>query len=125
MKKFVFPFPPSVNNYWRHVVIGRSVRVLISREGREFRDKAVAAVGRVDEQMTGKVEVIMRLCPPNRIRRDVDNYSKAVLDALTHAGVWVDDNQVKRITVEFGPVVPGGRADVVVRDYVPLDWKNI
>lgn len=125
MKKFVFPFPPSVNNYWRHVVIGRSVRVLISREGREFRDKAVAAVGRVDERLTGKVEVIMRLCPPNRIRRDVDNYSKAVLDALTHAGVWVDDNQVDRIIVDRGPVVSGGRADVVVRDYVPLEWENI
>lgn len=125
MKKFVFPFPPSVNNYWRHVVIGRSVRVLINREGREFRDKAVAAVGRVDERLTGKVEVIMRLCPPDRRCRDVDNYSKAVLDALTHAGVWVDDNQVDRIIVERGPVVPGGRADVVVRDYVPLDWENI
>ena len=97
--------------------MGRSVRVLISREGREFRDKAVAAVGRVDEKMTGKVEVIMRLCPPNRIRRDVDNYSKAVLDALTHAGVWVDDSQVDRLVLERGPVVRGGRADVVVREF--------
>lgn len=117
MKKFILPFPPSVNTYWRHVIIGRGVRVLISREGREFREQSVAAIGQVGERLTGRVEVIMRLCPPDRRSRDVDNYSKAVLDALTHAGVWVDDSQVDRLVLERGPVVRGGRADVVVREF--------
>ncbi|HAH9643406.1 TPA: RusA family crossover junction endodeoxyribonuclease [Escherichia coli] len=39
----------------------------------------------------------------NRIR-DLDNYNKALFDALTHAGVWEDDRQVKRMLVEWGPV---------------------
>lgn len=40
---------------------------------------------------------------PDRIR-DLDNYNKALFDALTHAGVWEDDRQVKRMLVEWGPV---------------------
>jgi hypothetical protein len=31
-----------------------------------------------------------------------------LFDALTHAGIWEDDSQVKRMLVEWGPKVPGG-----------------
>jgi crossover junction endodeoxyribonuclease RusA len=47
--------------------------------------------------------------PPDARRRDIDNYNKALFDALTHAGIWEDDSQVKRMLVEWGPKVPGGR----------------
>ena len=52
----------------------------------------------------------------NRIR-DLDNYNKALFDALTHAGVWEDDSQVKRMLVEWGPVVPEGKVEITISKY--------
>ncbi|WP_097334007.1 phage N-6-adenine-methyltransferase [Escherichia coli] len=52
----------------------------------------------------------------NRIR-DLDNYNKALFDALTHAGVWEDDSQVKRMLVEWGPVIPEGKVEITISKY--------
>ncbi|MDM4897454.1 RusA family crossover junction endodeoxyribonuclease [Escherichia coli] len=52
----------------------------------------------------------------NRIR-DLDNYNKALFDALTHAGVWEDDRQVKRMLVEWGPVIPKGKVEITISKY--------
>ena len=52
----------------------------------------------------------------NRIR-DLDNYNKALFDALTHAGVWEDDRQVKRMLVEWGPVIPEGKVEITISKY--------
>ena len=31
------PFPPSMNTYWRHVMVGKHPRTLISEKGRIYR----------------------------------------------------------------------------------------
>lgn len=119
---FRLPFGPSVNRYWRHAILptgGRmSVRVLISKEGRKYRDDVVRLIRErygVLTPLRCRLSVTIRLCPPDRMARDIDNYQKATLDALTHAGVWVDDRQIDRLVIERGPVVPGGHADVTIR----------
>ena len=59
---------------------------------------------------------VVSLPPDNRIR-DLDNYNKALFDALTHAGVWEDDSQVKRMLVEWGPVIPKGKVEITISKY--------
>ncbi|EFF9770517.1 RusA family crossover junction endodeoxyribonuclease [Escherichia coli] len=58
----------------------------------------------------------------NRIR-DLDNYNKALFDALTHAGVWEDDSQVKRMLVEWGPVIPEGKVEITISKYEKASCK--
>lgn len=109
------PWPPSVNHYYRHV----GPRVLISKDGRRYRE-AVAAVARRSgaPMFTGPVEVGIDLHPPDNRRRDADNSLKSCLDALTCAGVYEDDSLIQKLTVtKCEPMPPDGMAEVRIRDY--------
>jgi len=93
----------------------------ISASGRSFRINAFAAVvkqlKRVPQPITVGVEVTVLLYPPDKRRRDLDNYQKALFDSLTHARVWADDSQIKRFTVEWGVLTKGGKAEVTITEF--------
>lgn len=112
---FALPYPPSVNTYWRHRVIGKRASVYISEKGQDYR-KAVKALISIQDQLTGLLHVSIRLTPPDKRVRDIDNPIKALLDSLTHAGLWVDDSQVKRLSIEMLGKGQGG-ALVTVMEY--------
>lgn len=112
------PFPPSVNHYWRSVRIGKATRTLISAPGREFRHQVEQTVmaERKALRIDSGVAVAVTLHAPDNRRRDLDNFGgKALLDALTHAGVWQDDSQVRRLSMEWGKNIRGGKAVVEIR----------
>ena len=115
----VLPFPPSVNHYWRHVVMGKYVRTLISAAGREFKRKVAHALqvqlGGQRKPLVGDCRCYVALHAPDRRRRDVDNYAKVLLDSLTDAGVWADDSQIQDLRLVWGAVLPGGKAVVTIR----------
>lgn len=113
LTEITLPFPPSVNHYWRHVVIGRSARTMISEKGREYA-RAVwvrwhAQIIGPPKPMSGNLAVSIHLYPPTKQKRDADNYNKALLDALTKAGAWEDDNQIKHLQIWMHESV--GKAD--------------
>lgn len=114
---YALPYPPTVNTYWRHVVCpGRgksSVRVLISKAGRAYRKFVRVAVGRV-EPISGRLHVVLRVHPPDRRKRDLDNLPKALLDALEHAGVYDDDSQIDWLEVKRESVMSGGCVFVTI-----------
>ncbi|MFQ5733105.1 MAG: RusA family crossover junction endodeoxyribonuclease [Planctomycetaceae bacterium] len=114
--RFVLPFPPSVNRYYRHV----GYRTLLSREGRNYRKEVLALLaGRVRQPLVSELEVELDLFPPDRRRRDWDNFQKGVWDSLQHAGVYRDDSQVKRAIVELHPPDRNPRAEITVRERNP------
>ena len=90
--ELILPFPPSVNTYWRNF----NGRMLISKKGREYR-KAVAdqvLIQKGAKHYQGKVKMTIEAWRPDERKRDLDNLLKAPLDALTHAGVYVDDQLI-------------------------------
>jgi crossover junction endodeoxyribonuclease RusA len=116
MLTITLPYPPSVNRYWRSV----KGRVLISAEGRTYRDSAAIfakSVLRGAKPLTVRLSVSIELSPPDRRRRDIDNVLKALLDSLTYSGVWLDDSQIDRLTIERLPVTAGGGVTVCIEPY--------
>ena len=90
------PIPPSNNRYYRHFR-GHTV---ISPEGKAYKKTMVELLGQVAPGLSEPVSVSMRVFPKDRRKRDLDNYPKAVFDALTLAGVWVDDKQVEELWIK-------------------------
>ena len=103
------PWPPSVNRYWRSV----GGKVLISREGREYRKAVVRKVSQL-KPLTGPLKVTLLARPPDRRRRDMDNLMKATLDSLAHANVYEDDSQIDDLRIKRGHVSPHGGEIVAV-----------
>lgn len=93
------PYPPSVNRYWRSLVVGGRARVVISRAGREFRERVqMHMIAARAVPMDGPVQVTMLVYRPAR-RGDLDNTAKAILDALQgHA--YHDDSQIVMLHME-------------------------
>ncbi|ENA7071124.1 RusA family crossover junction endodeoxyribonuclease [Escherichia coli] len=120
--KLILPFPPSVNTYWRHPnKVAFAGKSLISEAGRKFQSAACAAIieqlRRLPKPTSAPASVEIVLFPPDNRIRELDNYNKALFDALTHAGVWEDDSQVKRMLVEWGPVIPKGKVEITISKY--------
>jgi len=92
------PWPPTVNHIWKR----GNRRTYLTAKGNQW---YTAAVESIHDQLCSswpvvceeRVRVSIRLHPPNRRKWDLDNRTKCVLDALTRAGVWLDDEQVDEL----------------------------
>lgn len=109
-------FPPTVNSYYSKTQRG----IYISKKGRQFREQCAqdcveqSAYGLLlDQRLT--VDVI--LYPLDRRTRDLDNYMKGLLDALTQAKVWEDDSQIDNLNIHRGKLVSGGKCEVRLTEH--------
>lgn len=110
MISLTLPWPPSINHYWRH----QNGRHHISDDGRAYRVAVLKAMAqRPSPKLAGRLAVHIDAYAPDGRRLDIDNRAKALLDALTHAGLWLDDEQIDDLRiVRKRPEQPGA---VVVR----------
>ena len=107
------PFPPSVNGMWRTVKgrKGSKGRQILSKRARDYRKKALAhlhEIGLAGTKLDGRLAVTATLHPPTLRRYDCDNHFKAIGDSLTHAGFWLDDEQVDILTIKKAAKISGG-----------------
>lgn len=108
------PFPPTVNNITA-VVCGRKIT---SKRGREYREQAVKLIKEQydDDPLVGRLSVRIELYPPCKRTRDIDNYSKAPLDAITKSGLWADDELIDRLTIQRCDNVSVGKCVVHIAE---------
>lgn len=115
-------WPPSTNSIWRQ----SGGHIYLTPKAERFRAaiRQLVILARRDgdlpeEPFEGPLAVSIELVPPDRRKRDIDNTLKAGLDALTHAGVWLDDSQVKdlHLTMAAEPV-KGGHVTISIREIV-------
>lgn len=125
MKKISFFIPgtvPSVNNLY---FTGRKLRggKVLSKEQRSFRQRVLEELTKKKIEGIGAaaVEVLIYYRPPDKRKRDVDNYIKAVFDSLTAAHFWTDDSQVCRVQSCF--LSPDRKAAGVFVQIIPAGDK--
>lgn len=121
MIEITLPYPPSMNHYKR---VGRLVttktgkiyqsRVNTALTTRFLWEVAALVRGKGVESLGGApISLEVDVYSPDKRRRDVDNILKVLLDALQHAKVYDDDNQIARLLVTRMSTIPKGQ--IVVR----------
>lgn len=136
------PWPPSVNMYWRTIVIPGSPgkpargRTLVSEEGREYKVKVRQALRThaIPHLGAARLAVHLVLHAPDARTYDLDNFRKAIYDALSDElepakeakgqhrprevvsfGVWCNDSQIDEDGAKRGVPLKGGAVKVEVR----------
>jgi crossover junction endodeoxyribonuclease RusA len=108
------PLPPTINHYYGQ---RRNGGRFIKPAGEVFRkavSEIVADAGH--KTLEGRISLFAAIYPANRIKQDLDNRSKALQDALTHAGVWLDDEQIDELHLIRKEVIKGGLVKVVITE---------
>ena len=113
------PWPPTINDYYR-----------VTKAGQRYLDKKVRAyragvAESISEQCPGlyiEDTMFLEVClyPPDRRKRDLDNYMKGLLDALTEAALWEDDVLINQLHIYRGEVVKGGSVKISISDSGPV-----
>ena len=116
MYQLTLPYPPSANKNYSF-----ANRVRLSKAVRNYRENVYAVLlEELVKPMTGWLAVTIDLYPPDNHKRDGDNPVKPLFDALQHGGLFADDYQIKKHTVErFDPVPPHGHVIFTITEYTP------
>lgn len=108
------PWPPSNNRYWRH---SRGIHY-ISDWGKRYRQEVIEIIKKhqLDIRITPRIKITIHAAPPDNRKRDLDNLPKAVFDALTSAGFWLDDGQVDDMRIKRCQAIKGGMLVLIVTE---------
>lgn len=92
-------------------------RKYLKKEAHEFRRIVQEAAIEAQAKISGRIAIFVALYAPTKRKYDLDNRIKALLDALEHAGVFLNDEQIDFIWVVRRPVVKGGMCKVVLVEH--------
>lgn len=114
MITLTLPLPPTINHYYGQRPRGGRY---IKPAGVIFRLAVAEVVARAAHRpITGRVSLFVAIHPADRRKQDIDNRAKALQDALTNSGIWLDDEQIDELHLIRRPIIKGGQVVVVINE---------
>ena len=110
---YQLPYPPSLNHMYMRTKRG----VILNDKARSYREDVISTIGKGHTTLKQDLAMRVYLYMPDKRKRDIDNPAKAIFDSLTHAGVYADDSQIKRLLIEHKGVESPGRVVVIISEY--------
>jgi len=112
-----------VNNYYVHTRNG----VFISKKGRKYTHTVELDIKEQCGELfiTDSVMMEVKMYPPDRRKRDLDNHMKSLQDAIVKAGLLEDDSLIDQLFIYRGEVVKGGLIVVEINDAGPVLPKEL
>ena len=110
--EIIIPFPPSVNTYWGF----RGSHRYLTQKAITFKDMVsnIYLLSGFKPLGNARLKITIKLYPPDRRIRDIDNVVKPTLDALCQCGIFTDDEQVDVLHVSREKVIKWGAAVVSI-----------
>lgn len=94
------PYPPSVNNYWGWN--SKNSKVFLKNKARTYKEMVYFKVkSEKINSISGLICVNLKIIPPDKRIRDIDNGLKAIFDSLQYAGIYKNDNSIKYTNISF------------------------
>ena len=112
----VLPWPPSDNELYRPGAAGEVNQRHLTDKHRWYRQHvALLVMQRRVKPLHGRLSATVICYPPNG-RVDIQNITKALFDALQHAGAFANDRQIRHFEVAdvTGTAAPDGEGSVNV-----------
>lgn len=95
--EITIPYPVSVNNlYFAKKFGGKYLNHHVPR----YRQTVFALCAQKQKFGDSKIRLEIKMYPPDRRIRDIDNICKVILDSLQCSGVYNNDSQVYQLYVE-------------------------
>lgn len=113
---FWFTWPPSVNHIWRH---GKNHKKTYKTEvAKKWQSDNDLSDHATSSESFGKARICVALTmfPPDKRKRDIDNFTKCVIDQMQAFKVFDDDSQIDSLLIIRKQVVKGGKILAVVEE---------
>jgi len=100
----------------------------LTKAARDYKKKLADMFAyKIVDPIEGEVMIVVELTPPDKRRRDIDNFAgKALLDAIVDCGYLQDDSQIKEKHVRWLPPDKNdSKAVVQIYNSCPVDRWNL
>ena len=96
-----YPISISVNNIWKRSKQG----MYLNHRAKKYRDEVYYLTRNIETFDQKDLEIELKMYPPDKRTRDIDNILKSIFDAIQYAKIINSDYQIRKATIErFDPV---------------------